>query len=432
MRPPVLASLLAVFALAACSDRTTSSLSSPTAPDLVAGDAGGSEGGGSEGVGVFQRYVAVGTSISMGVQSDGVYAATQETSWPAQLARLAHRELTLPLISAPGCASPIVAPLASGVRLSGEPIGIPFLSRSCAPNEHGVTLPAGNVAIDGARTGQALTATPENPDPGHATQYPRVLPPGMSQITAMESQHPKVVSVELGANDVLGATSGVYIPGISVVPVSVWEPQYREIAARVDAVAKHAVLVGLVNDVARFPSFRAGNEIWVARASFAPFNVVVSNDCAESHNLVFVASRVPTAAATGAFFARNGLGAFTFSCANGGPGDPDGVLSPADVVLVNAQLAAMNDVIKEEAHARGFAYFALGALYEDVVTKAPFNAITLMTSPQPYGPYISLDGLHPTAEGARVIADAAARALNAAYRLGIPTSTGAAALFAAH
>ena len=43
----------------------------------------------SEGRGVFQRYVAIGTSISMGFASDGVIAADQETSWPAQLGRLA-------------------------------------------------------------------------------------------------------------------------------------------------------------------------------------------------------------------------------------------------------------------------------------------------------------------------------------------------------
>jgi lysophospholipase L1-like esterase len=90
----------------------------------------------------------------------------------------------------------------------------------------------------------------------------------------------------------------------------------------------------------------------------------------------------------------------------------------------------MNAVIRNEASARGFAYFPLGALYEGVVTKPAFSAVAIMTTAQPYGPYISLDGIHPSAEGARVIADAAATALNARYRLGIPTSTGAQAVFA--
>lgn len=418
-----LSTLLALVFLSACADDSTAPTAAPSAnlltPDLS-----------SEGLGVFQRYVAIGTSISMGVQSDGVYAATQQTSWPAQLARLANRELTLPLISFPGCASPFAAPLVSGKRLSGEPAGLPFAQRQCAPNEPGVVLPAGNVAIDGARTGHALTATPENPDPGHAVQYPRVLPPGMSQVTAMESQNPKIVSVELGGNDILGASHGFYAPGVNVVPVFAWEPQYRQVAARVDATAKHAVLVGLVDDVRSFPAFRTGAEFWNARATFAPFNVAVSADCTNSTNLLFAPYIVPVAVGTGAYYNSKGYGPYTLSCANFPAPAEDYILDAADVAAVNAQLAAMNAVIRNEAGTRGFAYFPLGALYEDVVTKPAFSAVAIMTTAQPYGPYISLDGIHPSAEGARVIADAAARALNAAYGLGIPTTAGALAVLA--
>jgi lysophospholipase L1-like esterase len=425
MRVPLLVTA-AVVSLSACSDRSASLVAPENPSELAA------EGHGSEGLGVFHRYVAIGTSISMGVQSDGVYAATQETSWPAQLARLAHNELSLPRISFPGCASPLKETLATGVRLSNESAALPFLSRACAPNEPDVTLPAGNVAIDGARTDQALSATPENPDPGHATQYPRVLPPGMSQVTAMESQHPKIVSVELGGNDILGARDGYYLPGVNVVPTAYWALKYREVVTRVDAAAKHAVLVGLVDDVRSFPSFRTGADLWNARATFAPFNVAVSADCTNSTNLMFIAIRVPVAVATGAAYAKGGIGPYTLSCASApsSTGITDYVLDADDIIAVNAQLADMNAVIRNEAATRGFAYFPLGALYEGVVTKAPFNAITFMTSTQPYGPYISLDGLHPTAEGARVLADAAATALNRTYHLNIPTSTGAAAFFA--
>ena len=407
----------AVASLSACSDNISplDASSSPIA-----------DREGFPSIGDFQRYVAIGTSISMGVTSDGVKAASQDMSFPAQLARLANRPMSLPLISGFGCASLLRGPLALGVRESGEPAGLPFLQRQCAPNEPGITLPTQNVAIDGARTGAALSATPENPDPGHATQYPRVLAPGMTQVTAMEAQNAKIVSVELGGNDILGARYGVYPSATEVVPVADWEPQYRQVVTRVAAVAKEAVLVGLVNDVRSFPSFRTGDEIYQARATFAPFNVIVSPNCENSTNLIFVAVRVPVAAATGAAYAANQLGPYTFSCQNAPSftNIQDYVLDANDVAGVNAQLAAMNAVIQDEAAKHGFAYFPLGALYEDVVTKAPFNAVTLMTSQQPYGPYISLDGIHPTAEGSRVLADAAAQALNNTYNLGIPLSGG--------
>lgn len=119
----------------------------------------------------------------------------------------------LPLIAAPGCGSPLVAPLAAGVRLSGEPAAAPFSVRGCAANEPGATLSMGNVAVSGARTIHALTATPENPDPSYAPLYGRVLAPGTSQVTAMEASNPKIVSVELGVNEVLGIRDGAFVPG---------------------------------------------------------------------------------------------------------------------------------------------------------------------------------------------------------------------------
>jgi GDSL-like Lipase/Acylhydrolase len=417
----------AAASLSACSDQAVETV----APSSIRS----ADAQGFPALGDFQRYVAIGTSISMGVSSDGVYAPSQQMSFPAQLARLANREITLPLISGTGCAAPLAAPLALGKRISGEDAALPFLSRQCAPNEEGVVLPTQNLAIDGARTSAALNATPENPDPGHATQYPRVLPPGMSQVTAMEAQNPKLVSVELGGNEILGARYGVYPSATEVVPVAEWEPLYRQVTARVDVAAKHAVLVGLVNDVRSFPSFRTGDELWNARATFAPFNVAVSPNCENSTNLIFVAVRVPVAAATGAYYYANNLGPYTFSCQNAPSftGIQDYVLDANDVAGVNAQLAAMNAVIRDEATKHGFAYFPLGALYEDVVTKPPFSAVTLLTSAQPYGPYVSLDGIHPTAEGSRVLADAAAKALNDTYGLGIPLSGGASlAVFAQH
>ena len=427
---------LAALSLAACAD-------SPTAPR-----AGSSFNGSARsellpnGEGDFHRYVAIGTSVSQGWLSDGVNAASQQTSWPAQLARLANRELSLPLISGNGCGAPLMAPLASGLRVGGEFAAAPLLSRTCSPNEPGVTLPAGNVAIAGARTVHALNATPSAPDPNYAPLYQRVLPAGLTQVSAMEAQSPKVVSVELGGNEILGSRDGAYVPSqtstsglpkSTIVPVSLWLPDYRAVLDRVQAQTKKAVLVGLIDHAINFPAFRTGAELWAARATFAPFNVAVSEDCSVapgSENVLFVPTRVLAAAAEGAARARNGQSAYVLSCFNFPATHPvtgdvirDYVLSPAELALIDGQFAEMNAIIRAEAESRGFAYFALSALYEGVVTKAPFNAITMLTSPQPFGPYISLDGIHPSAEGARVLADAAANALNAQYNMAIPTST---------
>src|SRR5262245_24140077 len=112
----------ACTALAACAD-------SPAAPRINVDRPSLQE---SEGRGVFQRYVAIGTSISMGAQSDGAFFGTQTSSWPAQLARMGNREITQPYIQFPGCHSPIAAPLGLGVRLSGEQTLANPATLSCA------------------------------------------------------------------------------------------------------------------------------------------------------------------------------------------------------------------------------------------------------------------------------------------------------------
>jgi lysophospholipase L1-like esterase len=318
----------------------------------------------------------------------------------------------------------LFAPIASGVRISGEAAAASFAARSCAGNEPGVILPAGNVAINGARTSQALFATPETPD-FYQRLYADVLPSGATQLSAAIAQHPTLVSVEFGANEVLGARDGGFALGQTVVPIAVWAPQYHQLLDEVGRASQRAVLVGLIDHAIDFPSFRTGAELWAARGSFAPFNVVVSDDCNGSQNVLFVPVVVPTAAARGAYYGANFHVPYTLSCADAGLAPdgtviPDNILSPADMKRLDLQMAAMNAIIRLEAFRRGYAYFPLGALYDHVNVKAPFNAITLMTSPEPYGPYFSLDGTHPSAAGNSVLAAAAARALNERYHLGIP------------
>jgi lysophospholipase L1-like esterase len=383
----------------------------------------------SEGRGVFQRYVAIGTSVSMGVQSDGVGAWSQQQSWAAQLARLANRELSLPLISGYGCGSQLTGPLITfGRTRPGENAGTPFDSRACDPNEEGVTLPVGNVAIDGATTQEALSFTPEMKTGLRGLQYSRVLAPGQTQVSAMLEQNPKIVSVELGANDIMGARNGFYEQGVTVFPLGLWKTLYSQVVDAVESTAKHAILVGLIDDAMEFPAFRTGAEIFSQAAVFsAAFNVSVDPACggADAANVVFVPFVVVRAVGAGLQRRQAGLSPAPLSCASDpiNPRAVDFVLTPADIHAVNLHLAEMNAWIRQQAEARGFAYVELEVIYGRSDAKPAFNIGALMTSPQPYGPYVSLDGIHPNGEGARVLAETAAAALNARYDLGIPLSS---------
>lgn len=365
----------------------------------------------SEGRGVLQRYVAIGTSISMGWQSDGVIAATQETSWPAQLAAMADRSITQPYIDGTGCRSPLLPPLASGKRLSGEPAGADPATLSCSPLRADVVKPVQNLAINAATTFDALFTTPESTtDPANRQLISRVLQPGMTQVSSMAVQNPKLVSVELGGNEVLNARDGRAIEGVSMYPYAAWAPLYDALLDQVQNVTKEAVIVGLIDDVASFPAFRRGDEMWAQRLYFAALHVTVAPECENSPNLLFVPVLVPTAVGTAA-----ATGSATLHCAGGSATTKDFILTPDEAATVNSLLARMNAHIREEAERRQFAYFALESLYGRSDIKGPFQVIPFMTTAQPYGSLISLDGVHPTAAGAHILAEAAARALDARY-----------------
>jgi len=406
-RAPLAVAALVAFASACSTDSSITSLKTPGAASLNE----------SEGRGVFQRYTAIGTSISMGVQSDGVNAETQATSWPAQLAAMGHRTITQPLIALPGCPAPIVAPLILNRRSSGEPAIGGTSPLNCSSLLPGVQLPVDNVAINGALTTDALLTTPEaTSDP----VYSRVLQPHHTQVSTMLENDPKIVSVELGVNEVLGARSGIAIPGVTLVPVATWAQAYDQVLDAVQSTTKMAVLVGLPNDVRNFPSLRTGSELWADAAEFLHANIALLPNCQSNSNEIFVPIKVGLALVAAAQAAALHLGPIPFSCAAGAPTDQDLVLTPTEVGIVNGQIAAMNAHIQSQAVNRGFAYFSLGALYDLPSVKPPFSLAATFLGTSPFGPLMSNDGVHPSAAGSAIIAAAAANAINAKYDLGIP------------
>ena len=382
----------------------------------------------SQGRGVFQRYVAIGTSVSMGVVSDGVFAGSQINSWPAQLARMGDREITQPYIQAPGCHAPIAAPLGAGLRTSGESVLTDAANLLCSPLEAGVTLPTQNVAINGARAFDVLFTTPENSlDPGNRPLIGRVLPPGATQLTAMEAQNPKLVSVELGGNEILNARAGVVLVGAPPLPIespATFAAQYAQILDRIEAAhVKHTLLVGLPTNIFNVPGFRSGAEIAAnAALMLGAFNVAVQPDCGTTNatNQIFVTIKLTTAIQAGLAARAASQPPVPFTCAGGGPTTVDLVLTPSEQAILEAVASQMNAAMQAEAEARGFAFMSLDALYTAPGVRTPLNVVALMTSAQPFGPYIGLDGVHPNAAGQSLIATAAAQALNAKYDLGIP------------
>ena len=399
--------LCAAVVAAACSDG-----SRPTDPSKSASGAASLS---SNAPWTREKFVAIGTSISMGWSSNGVYAGSQVVAWPALMRFGASERISLPLIQPPGCTSPLVAPLGANMRLSGEPFAG---STVCASNLAGVQLPTQNVAMAGAIAAYALQMTPENAGP----LYPwvsRVLPPGATQVSAALSQQPTLVSIELGGNDVLFATSGVIAFGVDVVPVPVFITAFDAVLDAVGSAGPKALVFGMPLNGRNLPAIRRGDEVWADRAEFAALHVDVSPDCAASPNFINVSLKSIIMVLTGAFTSTHGLPNPVYSCADI-PGatfdNPDFVLTPADMDLLNTMLAQMAAHAQEQAASRGYAFVSLGELYDRSDLKPPvYSVVAQLTSAFPYGPYMSLDGVHPGPLGHVVLARAAAKALNKTY-----------------
>jgi lysophospholipase L1-like esterase len=359
---------------------------------------------------MFARYVALGTSNSQGVQSAGIFAASQRAAWPAELARRVGVAFSLPLVQDPGCGPPLLPPLASDFVLVGA-FGddlVTGVMNFCAPLRDGVVLPANSVAISGAKVRDALRSTPETETARNARKgqlYSRVLPPGHTQVTAMLAQKPTFVSVELAANEVLPASTGRIE---AMTPYADWERDYDAVLAAVRSTGARAVLVGLPNNAANFPSIRRARELFNEWPDLLALGITVSATCYFSSNYVFVPgylltliSRAPT----------------TATCSNV-PGTVDYVLTSGDISAINARMAQMNARMQARAAENGWAYFSLDAVYG--LPKPGLDVVNLLFSSAPFGSTISLDGVHPSSAGQAVLANAAVKAINAKYGVAIP------------
>jgi len=367
---------------------------------------------------VFARYVALGTSNSQGVQSAGISAATQRAAWPKQLASRAGAAFSLPLVQDPGCSPPLLPPLAADVALvaafgafGGGSDLVTAVMTTCMPLMPGIVPPTNNVAISGADVHDALNTTIASATLTSVrvgTLYSRVLAPGQTQVTAMLAQQPTFVSVELAANDVLPASTGRIA---AMTPYANWEADFDQVIAAVRSTGARAVLVGLPNDARNFPSIRTARELFNQWPYLATLGITVSFNCywgTSASNSVFLPgyiltllSRTPT----------------TASCADV-PGAADYVLTPSDLNAINARMAQINTHIQAKASENGYAYFALSALYD--LPKPSLNMYNVLFSNTPFGANISLDGVHPSAQGQTILANAAVQAINTRYGLAIP------------
>jgi hypothetical protein len=401
---------------------------------LTACESGGAHATGPRGSDAFARFVAIGTSITMGVQSGGVLYDTQVQAWPSLLAHQSGAVFAMPLLRTPGCSPPLVAPLQLARLLSGASV---LAGDSSCAGAFGTALPPlNNVALSGATawdalnlTPKAIAAAPARYGAGDRARYPLALGSTQSQVTAMIIERPSLVSVELGLAEVLSAaTTGLLAPAASYtqsasftyVPAAVFAPLY---AAIVDSAKQKTGAIGVllsVPHVARLYGMRPAAELWADRVELATFGVAVAADCNASGSFVFTPSIIPKLAA----LAASAGVPQELSCADV-PGTADAVLTSGDVTTLNSVVDQMNAQIRQLADSIGWAFADLDSVFSGfTVARASYRASEEIGCVYPYGAFLSLDGVHPNVAGHQSIANAVAAAINAKYGFEIPATTG--------
>src|SRR5205823_14311042 len=205
-------------------------------------------------------------------------------------------------------------------------------------------------------------------------------------------------------NEVLPASTGRVA---AMTNYEDWRSDYDQVLASVSNTGARAVLVGLPNNAANFPSIRRARELFNEWPSFLALGITVSLNCYFSSNYIFVPGYVLT------LMSKTPT---TATCADV-PGAADYVLTASDMNAINARMADMNTHMQDMAAKLEYAYFSLDAVYG--LPKPRFSVSGLLFSNTPFGPYISLDGVHPSTAGQTVLARAAAQAINAKYLVSI-------------
>ncbi|MEO7102208.1 MAG: hypothetical protein ABI311_02620, partial [Gemmatimonadaceae bacterium] len=101
------------------------------------------------------------------------------------------------------------------------------------------------------------------------------------------------------------------------------------------------------------------------------------------------------------------------------PGTPVGnifILDATEQASLAASVASYNTFIQSQASANGWAYYDPNPLLQSLKAAGCISTVpNLANATQPFGPCISLDGIHPTVVANRALVGDLIAAINAKY-----------------
>ena len=349
----------------------------------------------------FTRYVAMGTSVSMGIQNAGLIDEFQRFSFPALLAARAGANgggFVQPLVASPGI--PPVLEL-TGLTPSGLPILTP--RPGFPPAAPYVPRPANgyhNLGISGAVVANALAKTGGD-DP--TNYFDLVLQGQGTMIRQCLAQNPTFVTVELGLNDAVRCLVGGGDPGLLLAPAA-FEAQYGQVMDSLALGAPNArIAVFNVPDVTRVPY---ANAIALVQTVPGPGGAPITFRLRDASGPLPDSSLVLLPAVE---LILAGYG----SPAPEAPPLPDSlVITIAERLAIAQTAAGYSNAIARAATTHDAALVDQAALFDRAFRSGVRVAGARYTFTYISGGLFSLDGLHPTSLGQGLLANEAITAIN--------------------
>lgn len=312
-------------------------------------------------------YVALGDSLTAGMQSAGLTAAGQYAAYPTVVARLTDVRFGVPATRR-GC------PVPMGGGLQAE---------SCERVVAGIR--SSNFAIPGAKVSDLYLARGGvSSDELSRRMYGLILGSQQTQVEAAIKSRPAYITLWIGSNDALSAvTEGD--PSL-VTPPEEFAQHYRHVLEGLRPTGAKVLLL-TVPDVTRVPLMSSGAVLFEKG--------VADENCQGSDNLLPLT----------AFLVGQRL-----SCTL------PSVLTPEEKVTIQATVHAYNEAIYRLGAEFGYDVLSVQPLLD----KLDMHPATDETSPTPFGQDMSADGIHPSAAGQLKLGYAITDYVNRYWEIGLP------------
>jgi lysophospholipase L1-like esterase len=394
----------------------------------------------------FRKYVALGNSITAGIQGNCLVERHQRNTYPVIIARqLGITDFQLPLV---GETRTVTNParVCLGAVVAGGTITVGAVSQMTNPLNAALPRPYDNLGISGARAADLVDLRNPNPAGNNVNMSTalvlRNVPgspfAGRNAVEEANMLTPDLVTLWIGNNDVLGAMlAGVAADGVTLTPRAAFASKYNEVLTGLRATGRTLVVLNIpdvgalpfantvppvvVNPTTRLPVLVNGQPVPLLGSR--PVGGCTTAPCPIPADTLVTLQAIP--------LLSQGIG---IPVALGGTGQPlpdgsfvppgtlnAGVLLYADeVAAIRARTNELNGEIAAAASSNGAILVDTHALFDEILEEGlDFGGIELGAEFLTGGLF-SADGVHPNNIGHVLVADEIIQALNEERDLEIP------------